>query len=261
VILSDRPSRMVPVRTLRGTTIYVDPDDGRGAELVKTSGDYNPASLDLWSAVVGSHPWDLVVDIGANYGEMLVTPTLPPRARIVAFEPNDHLRPYLSRTLDEAGIQVSVEPTAVADSLGTATFHVDQAWSGTSSLVGTDTGRSVDVELTTLDHHFSGSGHRSACVKIDVEGAESRVLDGGGRFFSSLSRTALMVEIIHQPSDVLMRLARQWRLYLYDLRLRRLVRVSGHSADGIEQMRTSGWVHQLDGLLLPAGRDLGWRPL
>lgn len=255
--------RAVAVHTPRGATVYVDPQDGRGAELIATSGDYNPVSLDLWSALVGSHPWDVVVDVGANYGEMLVSPTMPAGADIVAFEPNSRLRPYLDRTLAEAGLDVRVEPTAVSDRPGHAVFHVDSAWSGTSSLVEDHAAgqESVQVEVTTLDKYFAGHTYRSACVKIDIEGAEAQALAGGAGFLSSVPRVAMMVEIIHQPPDVLLHIARTWRLYLFDLRVRRLVRAAGDSVERLDRLRTSGFVHQLDGVLLPLGRDEGWRPL
>jgi hypothetical protein len=87
--------------TAAGRTIYFDRADRRGADLAGSLGVLAPFSLTLWNIALRLHRWDLVVDVGANYGEMLVSVELPAASSLVAFEPNPRVLPYLKRTLSE----------------------------------------------------------------------------------------------------------------------------------------------------------------
>lgn len=77
---------------------------------------------------------------------------------------------------------------AVAEAPGRATFHVFPRWHGLSTLDGTiaadmtrwgDVAHPVEVEIRTLDAVLAEAGvERIDFLKIDVEGAEGRVLAG-----------------------------------------------------------------------------------
>ena len=240
--------------TERGAAIYCDPADPRAAHLVETHGDFNPGSLRLWRRVVGSHPWPVVVDVGANYGEMLVGPALPAGATVLAFEPNLRLHPYLRRTLEEAGLIVQLRPDALAARPGTATLAVDTEWSGTSSLVTQhrpDGGRwhHREVPATTLDDVL-GPEPVSFCVKIDVEGLEPQVLEGASRSLSWTLPWALMFEVAHLSRAFLAALAQRLPVLALDLRTDRLVRLPGGNAELLEQLLDSSWLYPQDCVLV-----------
>lgn len=203
--------------TRSGRRIYVDPEDPRALELVRAQGDLNPLSLRLWQRVLLAHEWELVVDVGVNYGEMLVGPELPPRAEVVGLEPNLALHPYLRRTLAEAGLgRARLLGAAVAGAPGRARFAVDTSWSGTSSLsdaaaaspTSDDPGRwrYVEVPVTTLED-VVGPAERSFCVKVDVEGLEHEVVAGAGSLLTRPGPWVLMLEALHLDPAYLRELA------------------------------------------------------
>lgn len=201
-----------------GRTILVDPDDPRAVDLVASGGDLNPLSLRMWRRALGAHPWRSVVDIGVNYGEMLVRPTLPAGARVVGFEPNPAIRELAGRTLALNGLDVELRPEAVGGHPGRARFAVDRTWSGTSSL---DTGAYdepgrwsfLDIDVTTLDDVL-GESPGPFCVKVDVEGFEHEVVAGARRSLAAPVPWVLMLEVKHLPVDVLEGLAAEHALLL-----------------------------------------------
>jgi len=139
---------------------------------------------------------DVVVDIGANdggfAGDLLGAGY---RGRIVSIEPlPDARRALLIRAA--AHDRWTVGPAvAVGDGSGSAVFNV-AGNSASSSLMtmsalhataapGSATIAAIEVQVRTLDEIWpalAGEGER-AYVKIDVQGAELRVLSGGQRAF------------------------------------------------------------------------------
>lgn len=87
----------VRVRAPGGAWIHVDPLDRRAQKLIQSDGNLNPPALSAWHLLLQQHAWTHVIDVGANYGEMLVNGGLPSGASIIAVEPNPAIRPYLER--------------------------------------------------------------------------------------------------------------------------------------------------------------------
>ncbi|MFC5729272.1 MULTISPECIES: FkbM family methyltransferase [Nocardioides] len=239
--------------TRQGRRIYVDPADPRGAQLIAAGGDLNPRSLMLWNLALGLQPWTLVLDIGVNYGEMLVGADLPTDARVIGFEPNTALHPFLVRTLDEAGVEIELRSEALSDAPGTARFAVDATWSGTSSLLDDrhDDGerwRFTEVTKTTLDDVI-GAGN-DFCAKVDVEGFEREVVVGGRRALASTAHWALMLEVAHISRAYLAQLAEEHPVFLMDPRTERLIRLPGGNAQLAGQLLASTWLHTHDCLVV-----------
>ncbi len=246
--------------TRRGHRIHLDVDDGRAQAFMATNGDLNAGSHELWTRLVAASEWDLILDVGANYGEMLLDIPLPSSARVVAFEPNRALVPYLRQTIDEAGMSVAIVEKALSDAEGQVEFLVDTAWSGQSRLatIPGDEGplERITVPTTTLDAYFAGAGERRACIKIDVEGAERLVLDGGADFLAQLDDVAMMLEVKHLDPEDVRDLAASWRMYMLDIRTNELVRVVPEVA-AIVELRQAAWIFQQDAVMTrrsPQGR-------
>lgn len=239
-----------------GRRIYVDAPDPRSEALRSAGGDLNPHSLQLWRDLLVSDRWDLVVDVGANYGEMLLGVDLPRLATVIAFEPNDVVASHLSRSLREASLAVEVRRQALSDQVGAASFVVDAAWSGKSRLMSKDEAKDPHrsppmrrVPTTTLDEAIGLLGARRACIKIDVEGAEDSVLHGGQHVLSRLQDVAIQIEILHRTPEQIASWTDIWRVYLHDVRTRALIRVDGSRVEQIAELLDLPWIYRQDAVL------------
>lgn len=244
----------------RGRCIYLDPRDPRAVVLKERDGDLNPHSLRLWQDLLRSRRWDLVVDVGANYGEMLLGADLPKHATVLAFEPDERVADLLARSLSEAGLAVDLRRAAVSDAVGERAFLRDESWSGLSRLLpagpaggeevgGVAVGPTTLVPTTTLDEALGPLGARRACFKVDVEGAEDQVLAGGRHIFPRLQEVAIHIEILHRTPEEIAAWTETWRVYLFDVRTHALIRVDGGAVERLAELLEQPWIYRQDAVL------------
>ncbi len=136
------------------------------------------------------------VDVGANRGQVLAEAVrVAPAGRHLAFEPI----PALAEALEAAFPGVQCRRLALGARPGQADFCYFRGLDGWSGLrrnpeISDERGRPehLSVTLSTLDAELEGLS--PAVVKIDVEGAELDVLEGGR---SALSRSRPLVIFEH----------------------------------------------------------------
>ncbi len=144
------------------------------------------------------HPGDLCFDIGAHIGSHLSI-WLGLGARVVAVEPHPGCVRII-RALYGRDSRAVILDKAVSDRAGLQTLHISTLNPTLSTLspewiqtvrqdrdfAANTWDAAVEVEATTLDLLIDRYGEPEFC-KIDVEGAESRVLKGLSRPLRSLS--------------------------------------------------------------------------
>jgi FkbM family methyltransferase len=202
---TDHLSRRLAARRLRlgpriiqtdfcGCSMLVRPQEDVGRNMV--IGEFETA--DLMHFVAHVRPGDVVFDIGANLGAYCVPiGKAVPHATVFAFEPIE-----LNAALIEVSVllnrltNVDIVRMCVNDSSGTVEFSLAED-SAYSSMV--DTGRKVEVErvkcdATSLDD-FCADGRSPVpdVVKIDVEGAELKVLQGASSVFAKGAKRPRLV--------------------------------------------------------------------
>jgi FkbM family methyltransferase len=239
------------VRAPSGSWIYIDPSDGRGRSLVAAGGNLNPHTMAAWRWLLSEQAWTHIIDVGANYGEMLVHGDLPAGARLVAVEPNPAIRAYLKRTLDEAGLTVEIVDVALSDTNGEAALFIDTDWSGTSRLTRSGDKGTLSVRTTTLDAILRDIGAAPSsmriALKVDVEGHEASVLRGLMSLLPVFEDFAALVEIMHIPDADLAWIADNFRLALLEVRPNGgLVNVP---AGELKKMLASGLYYTQDAVL------------
>jgi FkbM family methyltransferase len=207
------PTRM-HVRFLRRGRLYFDPSDNRGKWLRSSAGVTQPLLTWLWGALVRQWSPDVVVDVGANYGEIALSCAYPVQARIVLVEANPALLPYLRRSCasHRNAEQITIFDFFAGDTEGPVTFVVDEKWSGTSSGVaavedasfkgpGPQRTRRMEIQSSRLEPHLARlirESDRRLLVKVDVEGGELKVLAGLGNILRDVAEWILILE--HNPA-------------------------------------------------------------
>lgn len=122
----------------------------------------------------------LLVDVGANMGYFsLLWTGLNALNRVVAFEPSPRNLRLFENNVAKNGLQdrITLVPTALADRAGSMSFDVgpteQTGWGGISDVASKT---SITVPVKRLDEELPNA--QIAVLKIDVEGADTKVLFG-----------------------------------------------------------------------------------
>lgn len=140
-------------------------------------------------------PGDLFVDVGANVGSYTILAAGAVGARCVSFEPVPGTFAYLLDNVRLNGLEGLVEArnVAVGAEQGTAVFTSTLDTVNHVRAPGETTGSSISVSVCRLDTALAGRS--ASLIKIDVEGYESRVLDGAGQTLRDPSLLAIIMEV------------------------------------------------------------------
>ncbi len=141
-----------------------------------------------------------VLDIGANYGcyAMSIAKRLDGKGRLWAFEPASSTAGFLERSIQANRFgNVFLVRAALSSQAGTARLSLDANSELNALSHGTNQGPSEEVKLTRLDDCIEQYGWNGMdFVKMDAEGEEVRILEGGCDFFTRFS-PLVMFELKH----------------------------------------------------------------
>jgi FkbM family methyltransferase len=140
-------------------------------------------------------------DIGANYGiHTLLMGRLA--GRVYAFEPVPRIFDCLEENVQLNGFShVSCLRIALSDHIGVSEFHIGHhAGAGHLADKPESSAKGLTVTVTTLDHFVYDEGQDvPTFLKIDVEGAESKVLHGAERVLRE-ARPVMLIDL-HSPDE------------------------------------------------------------
>jgi FkbM family methyltransferase len=185
---------------VNGIPMWVDTSDRVIATRLLGGGTWEPEETAAFLAHVREGM--CVFDVGANIGyyTLLAARAAGASGRIYAFEPEPRNYSLLARNVAENGFSnVRLFDAAVSNRAGSATLHLDDANFGAHSFeagsIRTSSGRSVEVEALALDGFLEEARDFSAgvLVKVDVQGAEALVVEGGRRLLG-LPRVTVILE-------------------------------------------------------------------
>lgn len=179
----------------------------------------------LEAAVDTVKPGDIVWDIGANVGlfSFSAAGLAGEQGRIYSIEPDTVLVRLLRRS---AGIRnrgaapVDVLPVAVADSVAFHRFQIASRARSSNYLDGhgaTQTGgvRETQTVMTVTLDWLETQLPPPAVLKIDAEGAEVRILEGG-RAFLIRHRPRLLIEVAGENAEQVSHILRECGYAIYD---------------------------------------------
>lgn len=172
--------------------VKAGPNEGLKWSLTTTGRGYGDGTFELgkMNLLCGLvKPGECFWDIGAHKGyvSLLASRLVGSKGQVYSFEPSAENLGFLRRHLKwNRAANVTVFPFAVADADGKETFG------GGSSLSlklgqGTET-----VDVRTIESLLRDGLRQPTVVKIDVEGAESRVLKGAGDSLYAPDRAILV---------------------------------------------------------------------
>jgi FkbM family methyltransferase len=191
--------------------LYIDLKDNRGRAIRDAAGVTQPFTAWLWRRLVRALDPQIVLDIGANYGEIAFSSTYGSKTQIHLFEPNPYVRAYLGKSASTRADfrNFHLHSELVGSNSGQQTFVIDRKWSGTSSAVGRITEsdsikgpgeeqfEEVSLPSITIDECLASSGVGAGArilFKIDVEGYEGHVVSGMENTLRNASAYAGLVE-------------------------------------------------------------------
>lgn len=168
-----RPFEAIPVTVRRGPnqgSKWSLPVSGRGFR----AGRFEADKFEALATILGAG--DVFWDVGAHYGyaTLLGARLVGPEGSVWSFEPSPLNRAYLERHVRwNCPSRVTVMPVAVADRDGVESFG------GTGSSMALGLGRGDDeVRVRSVASLIAEGTPAPTVMKVDVEGAESRMLRG-----------------------------------------------------------------------------------
>jgi FkbM family methyltransferase len=182
------PARWVAKKLIGGQPAHVTLEEMRfavhqadfGVTLeLNSTGDYEPATRKSCLNVLA--PGMVFFDIGAHIGLFSL-----PAAKVVgdqgvvhAFEPDPINRSMLENNVLINGVRnVHVHAEALSDTVGHAVLSRSYFNSGDHRLGAMSSRNTVDVETVTVDHWCERHGLWPDVIKMDVQGAEPKVIAG-----------------------------------------------------------------------------------
>jgi FkbM family methyltransferase len=173
------------------TILYVDGDDNRGKWLINRNGVTQPRITGIWRKIIQKWQPTIAIDVGVNYGEIMLSTVYDHHTQIVGIEANKLLGRCIDKSIKEHpnASQIKMIYALAADKDAVEnTFFVDKEWSGSSSVVQNNEHRfeSQKVKSMTIDSLFADQAlvEERLLFKIDVEGYEQFVLHGMNRLIN-----------------------------------------------------------------------------
>jgi len=200
--------------TIRNQTVYVDVTDRSGRSAFFYGIPHEKAVID--AVITALRPGDVFLDVGAHIGyfSTVAARLVGATGHVVAFEPHERARTELLAMAARNEVQgiVEIVPYAVGDREEDLTLYTADEGTAYSTLdpAGSPMRNSMAfrpatvVKATSLDAWLAGRPELAArvrCVKIDVEGAESRVVAGMARTLLPLRVTILCETTIGSEAD------------------------------------------------------------
>ena len=174
-------ARSTPWRLFNGEMLRVPWEVGWAYWDPSSNHEYEPEE---WDAITTyGKPGDVMIDIGANCGIVAwkMAKTVGQAGRVLAFEPNPRIADVARQVAALNGLdQIDVKTDLIADKGGRVSFtvsHVDGLGVRSSLSHDMADGEEIMVNAVTLDEVLREEP-KVDYIKIDVEGAELKVLAG-----------------------------------------------------------------------------------
>jgi len=162
---------------VQGHVMWLDEKD---ALELATSETYEPVETQLIKKEL--KPGQVFVDIGANIGyyTLIAARLAGPAGKVYAFEPDPSHFGLLQKNIAQNGYSNVVPANlAVSDRAHSARLYLNQANPGDHRIWDSGDGREfIPIQIVSLDGYFKKLDKRVHFIKMDIQGAEAKALEG-----------------------------------------------------------------------------------
>ena len=181
------------VAQVQGHKMFLDSKDSLG---VSIRGIYNPLTTNLFRKEINKG--EVVLDIGAHIGyfTLIAANLVGEEGKVFAFEPAPDNFALLKKNVEFNGYEnvVPIEK-AVSNKCGRTKLFLDERSTGNNTIYEpANAGKSVEVDVITLDEFFKDYNGNINFIKMDVEGAEPAVIEGMSRLLSKNKKLKMVTE-------------------------------------------------------------------
>lgn len=192
IVLSDTE---ILTKIFSGLKMYLDPRDMAITPHLALDSIWEHRITIAWRSVIQPH--DTVLDVGSNngyYGALAAQLTDKKKSKVVLFEANPHLIPYIRKTLAVNWLneQSVLENLAVADKAGTLTLNILKDYVGSSSVLPIEhtaeymsskmyleKAEGVKVKAVSIDEYCKEHDiAKIDAIMMDIEGFEDKAYEG-----------------------------------------------------------------------------------
>lgn len=165
---------------VQGHTMFLDSED---TLKLADSGIFDPLETELFNAEIKKN--DVVLDIGANIGyyTLIAAKLVGENGVVFAFEPEPTNFALLKRNVEINGYKnVILVQKAVSNKTGKVKLYLSERNLGDHRIYNSQDGRqSIEIEAIRLDDYFKDYNGKIDFIKMDVQGSEGGVFQGGSR--------------------------------------------------------------------------------
>jgi FkbM family methyltransferase len=181
------------VAQVQGHKMFLDSNDTLA---LSTRGIYEPLTTNLFRKEINKG--DIVLDIGAHIGyyTLISAGLVGEEGKVFAFEPAPDNFALLRKNIGINGYKnVVVSQKAVSNKCSRTKLFLNEHDTGSDSICEpADAGKSVEVDVTTLDEFFRDYDGNINFIKMDVEGAEPAVIEGMSSLLNKNKKLKMVTE-------------------------------------------------------------------
>jgi FkbM family methyltransferase len=198
----------IMTKIFTGNKIYLDPHDVAVVPNLVLDSEWEHDITHAWMSLIEQNT--TIVDIGANFGYfgVLAAQISNRKSKVILFEANKNLVPYLRKTLMVNSFEecFTIENLAISDNKGEAKLNVLKDNIASSSLHNIERINSFNklsqkvastssVKAITLDEYCKKNNINSIeLIKMDIEGFEEKAYHGMKRIIATSPKLTLFIE-------------------------------------------------------------------